>query len=43
MPRDDVAAFIGTALREPRLNRVIVELTSGNTSVADPVARLAAA
>ncbi|MEU4449282.1 NAD(P)H-binding protein [Actinosynnema sp. NPDC050801] len=39
--RDDVAAFIDTALHEPRLSRVIVELTSGDTPVADAVARLA--
>ncbi|MFH8500645.1 NAD(P)H-binding protein [Streptomyces coeruleorubidus] len=41
--RDDVAAFIDAALHEPRLSRVIVELTSGDTPVADAVARLAAA
>ncbi|WP_405658018.1 NAD(P)H-binding protein [Streptomyces sp. NBC_01166] len=40
--RDDVAAFIDAALHEPRLSRVIVELTSGDTPVADAVARLAA-
>ncbi|MFJ8713487.1 NAD(P)H-binding protein [Streptomyces violaceus] len=40
--RDDVAAFIDAALHEPALNRVIVELTSGDTPVADAVARLAA-
>ncbi|MBA2809618.1 SDR family oxidoreductase [Streptomyces sp. KM273126] len=39
--RDDVAAFIDAALHEPALNRVIVELTSGDTPVADAVARLA--
>ncbi|WP_413810738.1 NAD(P)H-binding protein [Streptomyces sp. OE57] len=38
--RDDVAAFIDAALHEPRLNRVIVELTSGDTPVAEAVARL---
>ena len=27
--RDDVAAFIAAALREPRLRRVVVELTDG--------------
>ncbi|MGI5194128.1 NAD(P)H-binding protein [Streptomyces sp. CA-288835] len=41
--RDDVAAFIDAALHEPRLSRVIVELTSGDTPIADAVARLAAA
>ncbi|MFI7086554.1 NAD(P)H-binding protein [Streptomyces anulatus] len=40
--RDDVAAFIDAALHEPRLSRVIVELTSGDTPVADAVTRLAA-
>ncbi|MGD6741394.1 NAD(P)H-binding protein [Streptomyces sp. BH106] len=40
--RDDVAAFIDAALHEPGLSRVIVELTSGDTPVADAVARLAA-
>ncbi|MGA5069116.1 SDR family oxidoreductase [Streptomyces exfoliatus] len=39
--RDDVAAFIDAALHEPALNRVIVELTSGDTPVADAVAQLA--
>jgi nucleoside-diphosphate-sugar epimerase len=41
--RDDVAAFIDAALHEPALNRVIVELTSGDTPVADAAAQLAAA
>jgi uncharacterized protein YbjT (DUF2867 family) len=41
--RDDVAAFIDAALHEPALNRVIVELTSGVTPVADAAAQLAAA
>ncbi|MFC9427624.1 NAD(P)H-binding protein [Streptomyces sp. NPDC056987] len=40
--RDDVAAFIGAALHEPGLSRVIVELTSGDTPVADAVAALTA-
>ncbi|MBV1941246.1 NAD(P)H-binding protein [Streptomyces sp. BV286] len=40
--RDDVAAFLDAALHEPALSRVIVELTSGDTPVADAVARLAA-
>ncbi|MFJ8675603.1 SDR family oxidoreductase [Streptomyces sp. NPDC093589] len=39
--RDDVAAFIDAALHEPALNRVIVELTSGDTPVADAAAQLA--
>jgi nucleoside-diphosphate-sugar epimerase len=40
--RDNVAAFIDAALHEPALSRVIVELTSGDTPIADAVARLAA-
>lgn len=40
--RDDVAAFIDAALHEPALNRAIVELTSGETPVADAVAALTA-
>ncbi|MFI1212739.1 NAD(P)H-binding protein [Streptomyces sp. NPDC020802] len=40
--RDDVAAFLDAALHEPALSRVIVELTSGDTPVADAVACLAA-
>ncbi|MCO1581912.1 NAD(P)H-binding protein [Crossiella sp. SN42] len=43
VPRDDVAAFIDAALHEPRLSRVIVELTSGDTPIADAVGRLVAA
>ncbi|KUN57770.1 NAD-dependent dehydratase [Streptomyces canus] len=41
--RDDVAAFLDAALHAPALSRVIVELTSGDTPVADAVTRLAAA
>lgn len=41
--RDDVAAFLDAVLHEPRLNRVIVELTSGEVPVDDAVARLVAA
>lgn len=40
IPRDDVAAFLAAALREPALNRVIVELTAGETPVADAVTHL---
>lgn len=40
MRRDDVAAFIDAALHEPALSRVIVELTGGETSVTEAVARL---
>ena len=38
--RDDVAAFIAAALREPRLRRVVVELTDGGAPVAEAVAAL---
>jgi nucleoside-diphosphate-sugar epimerase len=41
--RDDVAAFIAATLHTPTLNRTIVELTSGDTPVADAVAALVAA
>lgn len=41
VPRADVAAFIDATLHEPALTRVIVELTSGETPVADAVTRLA--
>lgn len=37
--RADVAAFIDAALHEPALSRVVVELTSGDTPVADAVAQ----
>ena len=39
--RDDVAAFIGAALHEPQLSRVIVELTDGQTPVAQAAAEVA--
>jgi uncharacterized protein YbjT (DUF2867 family) len=35
--RDDVAHFIDAALHEPQLNRVIVELTAGETPVDEAV------
>jgi uncharacterized protein YbjT (DUF2867 family) len=38
--RDDVAAFIAAALREPRLHHLVVELTDGDTPVAQAVADL---
>jgi uncharacterized protein YbjT (DUF2867 family) len=41
--RDDVAAFLDAALHAPALSRVIVELTSGDTPVADAVTRLTVA
>lgn len=40
--RDNVAAFIDVALREPTLSRVIVELTDGTTPVADAAVQVAA-
>jgi len=40
--REDVAAFIAAALHEPALTRAIVEVTAGDTPVADAVAALAA-
>lgn len=41
--RDDVAAFIDAVLHEPALNRMIVELTTGDTPIAQAVAGLVAA
>ncbi|GAB2991766.1 NAD(P)-binding oxidoreductase [Actinotalea caeni] len=40
--RDNVAAFIDAALHEKALSRVIVELTDGDTPVADAAAQVAA-
>lgn len=40
--RDNVAAFISAALRNPALSRTIVELTDGSTPVADAVSAVAA-
>lgn len=40
--RDNVAAFVDAALHEPALSRVIVELTDGDTPVADAPALVAA-
>ncbi|GAA4883965.1 NAD(P)H-binding protein [Kitasatospora terrestris] len=40
--RENVAAFIAAALHQPTLRRVIVELTDGDTPVADAAAHLAA-
>jgi uncharacterized protein YbjT (DUF2867 family) len=42
IPRDDVAAFIDAALREPALARTIIELTAGTTPIADAVSWLSA-
>ena len=38
--RDDVAAFIAATLHTPTLTRTIVELTSGDTPIADAVTAL---
>ena len=38
--RDDVAAFLAAALHEPRLRHVVVELTNGDTPVAQAVGDL---
>ena len=38
--RQDVAAFLAAALHEPRLHHVVVELTGGETPVAEAVAGL---
>lgn len=40
--RDDVAAFLAGVLREPRLRRVVVELTGGDTPANEAVAALLA-
>jgi uncharacterized protein YbjT (DUF2867 family) len=40
--RDDVAAFLAAVLAEPALRRTIVELTGGDTPVAEAARRLAA-
>lgn len=41
--RDNVAAFIDAALHNPALSRVIVELTDGDTPVAEAVSKVAQA
>ncbi|WP_410608309.1 NAD(P)-binding oxidoreductase [Amycolatopsis sp. lyj-109] len=41
--RDDVAAFIDAALHEPALGRVIVEVTAGDTPIAEAIDRLTTA
>ena len=40
VPRGDVAGFIAAALFESRLNRIAVELTSGEVPIGDAVASL---
>lgn len=42
VPRNDVAAFIDAALHEPALSHAIIELTTGDTPVADAVTQLVA-
>ncbi|MEU8819468.1 SDR family oxidoreductase [Actinoplanes sp. NPDC048796] len=39
--RDDVAAFLAAVLQEPSLNRVVVEVTSGDEPAVEAVRRLA--
>ncbi len=41
VPRDDVAAFLAAALFAPGVNRVTVELTTGDVPVREAVAALA--
>src|SRR3546814_2926285 len=41
VPRDDVAATLLEIIEHPAVNRLIIELTEGETSVADAVAPLA--
>ena len=41
IPRDDVAAFIFESLRQGSLRKRIVEITSGESPIADAVTRLA--
>jgi uncharacterized protein YbjT (DUF2867 family) len=43
VPRDDVAATIVELIEQPVVNRVIIELTSGEVPVSDAVVRLARA
>ncbi|MGY0633671.1 NAD(P)-binding oxidoreductase [Luteimonas sp. A478] len=41
VPRDDVAATLREIIERPAVNRIITELTGGETPVAESVARLA--
>jgi len=41
IPRDDVAAFLAELLAQPSVNRIIIELTAGDTPINDAVAALA--
>jgi uncharacterized protein YbjT (DUF2867 family) len=40
VPRDDVAATLLEIIERPAVNRVIIELTQGNTPVGEAVQRL---
>lgn len=41
IPREDVAGFLAALVDEPRVKRVIIELTAGATPIADAVATFA--
>lgn len=43
VPRDDVAATLAELVDRPEINRIIIELTEGDTPVADAVQGLASA
>lgn len=43
IPRDDVAATLVAIIEQPTVNRVIIELTQGDTSVSDAVQQFARA
>lgn len=43
VPRDDVAATIVELIEQPAVNRIIIELTSGEVTVANAIQRLARA
>jgi len=40
IPRGDVAAFLAESLFTPSLNRVTVEITAGDMSISEALARL---
>ncbi|MDQ2138037.1 SDR family oxidoreductase [Alcaligenaceae bacterium B3P038] len=40
VPRDDVAAFLAEVIDQPTVNRIIIELTEGETPIANAVDRL---
>jgi uncharacterized protein YbjT (DUF2867 family) len=41
VPRDDVAATLVELIEQPAVSRIIIELTQGDTSIAEAVRRLA--